>query len=139
MGAAHQEVGPDADYSATREALASMLNGTLGKRRRGRHSSPRAGIVVAGGVNHGQIAHTIIMQAPLHAGPCIDANQQRELVNRLRLSGEPQALLGVLLRVMGVSSPDLIPASRWPEAWRWACELGDLAATAQMMTAEARR
>lgn len=139
MGAVHQEVGHDADYSATREAIASMLNGTLGKRRRGRRASPEGGIVVAGGVNHGQIAHTIILQVPHHAGPCIDADQQRELVNRLRMSGEPQALLGVLLRVMAVPSASLIPASRWPEAWRWACELGDLAATAQMMTAEARR
>ncbi len=133
MGAVHQEVGQEADYSATREALSSMI-GNLGKPRRKRIPPP-GGIVVAGGTNHGQIAHTIIIQAPARDGPCIDDAQQAELVCRLKAVGDPQALLGVLLRVMGYASVSAIPAARWPEAMRWASELADLAATARMMAA----
>ena len=111
-----------------------MLNGNLGKHRRKRMPPPGS-IVVAGGTNHGQIAHTIIIQAPARDGPCIDAAQQTELVSRLNAVGDPQALLGVLLRVMGYASVAAIPAARWPEAMRWASELADLAATARMMAA----
>lgn len=136
----HTDPGRDAEYEATRSALAAMLvdKNMKGPRRRRRARAEGAALVVSGGVNHGTIAHTVVMQAAEHGGPYLTDSQQRELVMRLRIAGETQGLLGVLLRAMGVPTISLIPMSRWAEAWRWAGELADLAATAQMMVAEGR-